>query len=943
MASERVTVTHRQFQTLFQEGTAGVLTDRELLERFEARDNSDAELAFALLVERHGGMVLQVCRRLLGNEHDAQDASQATFLVLAKRTGSIHNRDSVGAWLHRVAVRMACKLRASAARRRTQETRGREMAIPRSASPHPTEAWTELHEELERLPERFRIPLVLCYLEGLTHQQAAQRLKWPLGTVESRLTRGRQRLRERLLRRGVVASTGLAALTALPESTSAAVPPGWLEATAHAATRFAAGEPAVTVSSTQVASLVQGTLKTMTPVYLKLSVIFCLAAGLTATARCAMLWSAPDDAVPLQQNPTASKAPENRAEDTPIFSTLNVRGRVLQPNGKPLVDAKLSLAFQTIDWTWATRIPRLRTASTDGGHFGFILTDNDDEVKLALRTTSGWPGGFGGIQVVATADGFAPTWGSLDKTGDLKLKPADTPIEGRLINLEGSPLPGVEIRVLLLEDPAIPNSLYVAASGIFPQVTTDRDGRFRLPSIGAGRRAALVANGHDITREYIYVVSEGFPSSPQDPRSRGALSVYGPKFEHPCKPGRSISGVVRDKATGSPLAGITVRSFIGSEMRTVTNAEGRYRLEGLSKQPSYHLIASAPESNIPYMTSERAVDDVTGLASITADLEMVRGVFAHGRLIDRATKRPVQAWVGYAAMHDNPNWSKSPGFDMAINKYSPSPGRHVPSMADGSFRLVVLPGQGFLVAHIQYQADIFLRAGVPPKGRPGAQPDALEMRYDTVPFELFPQNFPAVRPINVPAGADSIECNLTFDSGVIRQGTVLDSDGQPLAGASLIGETHANTHGFLALADSHFTVYGLSSDPLLSRRLILRHEKRGLGAAVRVGADDGSPLQIRLEPLATLTGRLVDEKGNPRTQAHPQLLAVLDDPLRASHLEFSPPIKPNLDDDGRFRFEGVVPGVKYNVQVGDSFPLWDWKPKAGETKDLGNIPPKTGR
>src|SRR5262249_31242399 len=145
-------------------------TDGQLLERFaDRRDEAAAEAAFAALVARHGAMVLRVCQHVLGDEHAAQDASQATFLVLARRAGSIARRDSVGSWLHGVALRVAAKARVAAARRRAHERRGGAMAAERGGAAG-EEHWEELHAELGHLPERFRAPLVLCYLEGLTQE-----------------------------------------------------------------------------------------------------------------------------------------------------------------------------------------------------------------------------------------------------------------------------------------------------------------------------------------------------------------------------------------------------------------------------------------------------------------------------------------------------------------------------------------------------------------------------------------------------------------------------------------------------------------------------------------------------------------------------------------------------------------------------------------------------
>src|SRR5690242_16411189 len=188
---------------------AAGLSDRELVERFAAgRD----EAAFAALLLRHGPMVLCVCRRVLADWHDAEDAFQATFLVLARKAGSLRAGGSVAGWLHGVAYRLALKARVSAARRRERE--GRAAARPPGdplAEVSVREAQAILDDELARLPEKFRAPLVLCCLEGLARDEAAARLGWPAGLLKSRLEQARERLRGRLARRGLALSVPLLA------------------------------------------------------------------------------------------------------------------------------------------------------------------------------------------------------------------------------------------------------------------------------------------------------------------------------------------------------------------------------------------------------------------------------------------------------------------------------------------------------------------------------------------------------------------------------------------------------------------------------------------------------------------------------------------------------------------------------------------------------------
>ena len=163
-------------------------------------DTVAAEAAFAALVDRHGPIVYRVCLDVLGSPHEAEDAAQAVFLVLARKARSIRKPDSLGPWLHGVALRVARHARREAARRRAAERnkakiiRQRETAEP---GPEPMD-YAELHEEIDRLPDKYRRPIILCYMQGQTQAQAAQTLNWPLGTVQIRLHRGRERLRSRL-------------------------------------------------------------------------------------------------------------------------------------------------------------------------------------------------------------------------------------------------------------------------------------------------------------------------------------------------------------------------------------------------------------------------------------------------------------------------------------------------------------------------------------------------------------------------------------------------------------------------------------------------------------------------------------------------------------------------------------------------------------------------
>ena len=188
-------------------------TDAALLNRFLT--NRDSE-AFAALVRRHGSLILCVCRRLLSDSHDAEDAFQATFLVLARKASSVRPASALAAWLHGVAYRIALRLRGARARRRQREVPISELALPGRFSDPLAELSTRetlciLHEEVQRLPQVYRLPVILCCLEGLSQEEAARRLGWTAGTVKGRLERGRKQLHERLVKRGLTLMAALAA------------------------------------------------------------------------------------------------------------------------------------------------------------------------------------------------------------------------------------------------------------------------------------------------------------------------------------------------------------------------------------------------------------------------------------------------------------------------------------------------------------------------------------------------------------------------------------------------------------------------------------------------------------------------------------------------------------------------------------------------------------
>jgi RNA polymerase sigma factor (sigma-70 family) len=271
-------VQHLRRAVLLQEGAG--LTDGQLLECFiEHRD----ETAFAVLVRRHGPMVWGVCRRVLGNHQDAEDAFQATFLVLVRKAASVQPREMVANWLYGVARQTSLKARALAAKRRARERQVPIMAEPKSGPP---DLWSDLQplldQELSRLPDKYRIAIVLCDLEGKTRKEAARQLRLPEGTLSARLTRGRVLLAKRLAQHGLQVSVGALAALISQNAASANVPISMVTSTIKVASLVAAG-PAATAGliSAPVAALTEGVIRTMLLSKLKIAGALLLALALS--------------------------------------------------------------------------------------------------------------------------------------------------------------------------------------------------------------------------------------------------------------------------------------------------------------------------------------------------------------------------------------------------------------------------------------------------------------------------------------------------------------------------------------------------------------------------------------------------------------------------------------------------------------------------------------
>jgi RNA polymerase sigma factor (sigma-70 family) len=418
------------------EATDGQLLGRFLIDREES--------AFAALVRRHGPMVLSVCRRVLHNAHDAEDVFQAAFLLLARKAATTRKPESVASWLHGVAYNLALKARTQKARRQAHERRAGTM---RKTEPTLKAAWHELQalvdEALLELPAKYRTALVLCYLEGKTHEEIARPLGSPLGTVRAWMARGRKLLQARLARRGVVASAATLAAVVATSSARAALPRSLMAPTVTAALQYAAGRPAAAVVTGPVAALVNGWTKTVLATRFKLAtVLLALSAALVSGGGGTyQLVAAPDPettpgrSVQTVSDDPASPRPTPDADRGRSDTALAIRGRVVDPDGKALAGAKLSVYGMGRLKTDSRPTPRATSGAEGCFHFAVECAElvNPDAV-------SPWAS----VVLVATAPGYGPKWVPIDPAArgadtTIRVVRDDVPIRGRILDLQGRP------------------------------------------------------------------------------------------------------------------------------------------------------------------------------------------------------------------------------------------------------------------------------------------------------------------------------------------------------------------------------------------------------------------------------------------------------------------------------------------------------------------------
>ncbi len=622
MATDRVERMIGPMATLFCLGRLADWTDGELLDWSDRHRATGVDPVFEELVRRHGRMVLDVCRRVLRDPNDVEDAFQATFLVLIRRAGSIRERDALGGWLHRVALRVAFRARSGAARRRHVEGQvaGSELATPTTDEAEQADIRRALHEELGRLPASFRAALVACYLEGLTHEQAATRLRWPVGTVRSRLARGRDRLRVRLARRGFAPALILPALAGPPALVPAALNSRTVRSlVAHGS--IAGQVPA------PVASLTKSVIRSMKLQTWKTASVLCLTVGTLAGM-------VPTLVAPALRRASASITHDQEPAPPP---PVVLAGVIRDGEGQPVAAATVVAGAFNNE-------PNHRVATTDvTGRFAFRAEAGAPRLEYALAYKAG----------LAPASKFHGSSTGKPAAVDLELtllKPE--PFVGTIRDEEGKPIINAQVRIAYMRgrggeydfNPVLKNVLQGSPLETLCRTTTDPQGGFRFPAVPAPQGIVIRASAPgmaDLSTEISQDFKAGFITGTAVAPAQLTM-----------EPEAQIQGRIVTNLPGVNVAGLRIglqntNDSVGVWRDGWTDAEGRFVMRGLP-EGRFNLFPMDLDARGDGPWTYRAVEYLRLRSGRTAEaeIELIAGVMVTGRVVDAQGKPAVGAGVG---------------------------------------------------------------------------------------------------------------------------------------------------------------------------------------------------------------------------------------------------------------------------------------------------------
>jgi RNA polymerase sigma factor (sigma-70 family) len=814
----------RAIYELFEEGTLSGLSDEQLVERFVARRD---ETAFEALVVRHGRSVLAVCRDVLHDGHDAEDAFQATFLMLARKAGSLWVRGSIAAWLHRVARRVSVEANVRKARRQRFEKTGLDIDTAELKAGGHWESLLEiLHEEIDRLPEKYRAPIVLCELGSLTREQAAHRLGWQPGTVAGRLARARSILRDRVGRRGKVEPGGLATVFAARRAAGRDVPRSFIEQ--------AANLPILSLPTTITpsgfafvgsAELALGVTRSMIMTTLKYSAVMSIAAGLALAVVSSALTSGRPETTPVAVASILSDQAGAGLTGPPDVGRAGVplSGAIVLQDGSPAKGA--SVFVSTVEHAYGHGEVRVGTITADTGEFHLDIPHVDVSLPGIVGTGTLWayrpgllvasmsvyrgalPPGLPqrlvlGLPTRAPFQVFGPDGKAVERAmieprvlarnsaqvpdrlasmigaeiitdihgravmtaffpeevtavrvtakgygqQDFRFAPQQLNSETKVVRLR--PVGGLKGRVVGNPDAVRHRPLNI--SGFSPpdgprqysynrQISTDEDGRFEVSEIAVGPHGVSTVPRFDFAW---WAGSDGLVEVEPGKTSEVVLTL---------KPAVKVRGVVREKGTDKPIAGVQVAAALAETGAMTSGQDGSY--EGyVPRDPTFiterYIPAgyARPLYSLPqFLIPEDAVD-----FTLPA-IELMKAGEVPGLVVDERARPAAGAEVEASWMMDETQVGTDP---------------HQLSVRTG-------PDGRFVFQGVPLGAEVSLSARR--RGLRTLEPSPARVGEATI-LRLSPSN-----------------C-------VAMEGRVLDASGQPLAGANVHLRVRNRTTAF-ALAE----------------------------------------------------------------------------------------------------------------------------------------------
>jgi RNA polymerase sigma factor (sigma-70 family) len=931
----------RQIRTLFAHGTLGGLTDAQLLERFLTRAGDDADDAFAALVHHHGPMVLGVCRRMLPGVQDAEDAFQATFLVLARRAASIGRREQLASWLYGVAVRTAKEAKRTAARRLARE---RQIMDASRVEFEPTEDRIDelaiLDEELNRLPERYRVALVTCEIGGKSRREAAGLLGLPEGTLSAHLARGRKLLRERLLRRGVTMGVGPVAAWSRPVA-EAAIPERLMDSTVQAALGYVSGVEAVGTVPATVASLAGRVLKMIFLTRLSVFLASLLVAGGGLVAIFVLVSMA------------LVVGPPNLVADEPRPAAIDLTGRVVDRAGVGLAQAQVWV----IGGAW-DKPETVATAMTD--RQGRFTLPHHLEEQVAKGASSA-----DRIRFFARArDGrtgwLATVWRNSADGRDIEIEIGPVgEVRGRVTDQNGRPIAGAAVATATLSGAlAAGQGGYIGLSAEVAapyRATTAADGSFLLEGIPQGARveATITAQGFGAPRfAWDSTQSVTIALDHRVGRIQGSLKL---------PDGRGLSGPVwiRLQRSAAPDTPASSAHQVFS-MAVAAGKNGAFQFDGLP--PGRYTVEGPFAQNSPFAFQPVENIEVGPNAVAKVQIPIERLVTITGRVVDARTGDAIAG--------------------ISLHCYQLKEGMYLHSIAtaqtgqDGHYSLAAQPGsitirpervpKTYRLPYPSESPTLEVKADrawpdlklapataldglvVDPSGQPVAGADVFlletEGNWSRRPNErvrtgldgtfhidqLDPDERLSLWARTRDATTDGVvvvcpgdvkgKLTLTIDPQLAFRigGTATASDGKKLAGAKVMlwwtrpyATTQARMKGmstssvletYSTDADGAFDFQGLW--PKVDYKIVVQargHTEAEMpGITGRPGQAQNLGALVLIDTTGHIAGRVVDSDGRPVSGA-----AVFN------HGDASEPVAASTDAQGRFRLEGLLPGTKY--------------------------------